>query len=465
MKKSGRFFLVTIVTILSVIANCLPIVPISFVYADIDCLKLSPNASYEDRTFCQNQVTRLEDELKALNAELEKQKSQSGTLAGDIKILTTKIAAKTAEIKSKNLKISQLSDSIIEKKSAILSLSQKIENQKESLAQLIRKTNEMDMKGVSSFLLSASTMSDFYSDVSRFDTLKTKVKESVDTINTIKGVTEQKKFELEKEQDKTEDEKQNLVQIQKNIQQDQTSQKQLLAISKNKEAQYQKVIAEQQAKVAQIKSRLFQLAGGSQAIRFDLALQYANEAYEKTGVDPAFLLAELTQESNLGANVGRCYISDTTSGSGVNINSGKTYPNVMKASRDIPPFLEITSKLGFDPLKTAVSCPIPGVAGYGGAMGPAQFIPSTWKLFEKRLQADLGHYPNPWFAEDAFMASAMYLSDLGGSGKSASAQLRASCKYYGSGGSTCSYGRSVQKLKVSIQADINYLNEYGVSRR
>jgi membrane-bound lytic murein transglycosylase B len=98
-------------------------------------------------------------------------------------------------------------------------------------------------------------------------------------------------------------------------------------------------------------------------------------------------------------------------------------------------------------------------------MGPAQFIPSTWNLFADRLQADLGHFANPWNPEDAFMASATYLSDLGAVGTSYSAQIRAACKYYGTGGSTCAYGRNVMTLKASIQSDIDYLNDYGISRR
>jgi membrane-bound lytic murein transglycosylase B len=109
-----------------------------------------------------------------------------------------------------------------------------------------------------------------------------------------------------------------------------------------------------------------------------------------------------------------------------------------------------------DPLKTVVSCPIAGAGGYGGAMGPAQFIASTWKLFEDRLKADLGHDANPWNAEDAFLASAMYLGDLGASSATYSSEIRAACKYYGSGGSSCSYGKSVMKLKENIQSDIDY---------
>jgi hypothetical protein len=77
----------------------------------------------------------------------------------------------------------------------------------------------------------------------------------------------------------------------------------------------------------------------------------------------------------------------------------------------------------------------------------------------------LGHFPNPWNAEDAFTASAMYLGDLGASTGTYSGEIKAACKYYGSGGTSCSYGTSVMKLKSSIQSDIDYLNEYGVSRR
>ena len=132
----------------------------------------------------------------------------------------------------------------------------------------------------------------------------------------------------------------------------------------------------------------------------------------------------------------------------------------MKPTRDVQPFLAITAALGINAFQTPVSCPIAGVAGYGGAMGPAQFIASTWQLFATRLQVALGHFANPWAPEDAFMASSMYLTDLGAIGSSASAQNAAACKYYGSGGTSCYYGTSVQALRTSIQANIDLLNNH-----
>ena len=148
----------------------------------------------------------------------------------------------------------------------------------------------------------------------------------------------------------------------------------------------------------------------------------------------------------------------STTGAGVGKNTGTPFANVKKPSRDVAPFLEITNALGLNAFQTAVSCPIAGVVGYGGAMGPAQFIPSTWKIFETRLQNALGHFANPWSPKDAFMASGMYLADIGAVGDSASAQSKAACRYYGSGGATCSYGNSVLNLKVKIQANIDLLS-------
>jgi membrane-bound lytic murein transglycosylase B len=451
--------------VLSLTFGSIAFLPARPVFAVVDCLTISANASADQKAYCQNQINELEAQLKVLNDQLAKQKGQSGTLQGDINVLNAKIKAKQTEITSKTLKLSQLNRSITEQQKAIVTLTDKINREKDALAKLLRKTNEMDSVTLTSFLVSSKSLSHFYSDVSRYDALKSEIKSSVDTISQIKGVTIQKKAQLEKEQDATIDEKASLEVIKKTIEKDQSTQKTLLSISKNKEAEYQKVIAAQQAKVAQIKARLFNLAGGAQAIRFDIALQYAEMAAAKTGVDPAFVLAILTQESSLGKNVGQCYLTDTVKGSGVGANTGRAFVNVMKPDRDVQPFIEITTRLGFDWQKTLISCPIAGVAGYGGAMGPAQFIASTWKMFETRLRNTLGREANPWNAEDAFLASAMYLTDLGAKGASTANQLRAACSYYGTRGATCAYGRSVQTLKNAIQADIDYLKEYGVSRR
>jgi len=57
------------------------------------------------------------------------------------------------------------------------------------------------------------------------------------------------------------------------------------------------------------------------------------------------------------------------------------------------------------------------------------------------------------------LASATYLTDLGAVGNSASAQHKAACRYYGTGGATCSYSNSVMRHKLTIQANIDLLQD------
>lgn len=423
-----------------------------------DCLTLTTASNQSDKDYCRTELTQIESQLADLLAKQKEQQKQTGTLKGDVDYLTSQINTLKTKIKARALAIAQLKVNITEKVSRIKSLTSKIDREHESLAQLLRNTNDFDNENLVHLILSDDSVSQFYSDLESYDSIKKAIKASVDVINGVKTETEVQKKDLEKKQNAETDAKAELESAQKTVAKSEADKKQLLAISKNKEIEYQKLAAEKKARADKIRSALFALAGISTKIEFGTALRYANEVRDQTSIDPAFLLAILTQESNLGSNVGQCYLSDIMTGSGVGKNTGINFSNVMKPTRDVEPFMEITNALGFNAFNTAVSCPIAGVAGWGGAMGPAQFIPSTWKLFADRLKSALGHYANPWSPEDAFMASGMYLTDLGSRGTSVSAQNKAACRYYGSGGSSCSYSRSVQKLKSTIQSNIDLLS-------
>ena len=427
-------------------------------YAVFDCLTLNNSSSQTDKDFCKNELIQIEAQLADLLNKQKEQQKQTGTLKGDVDYLTSQINALKTKIKARALKIAQLKVDIKDKVTQIETLSEKINREHESLAQLLRNTNDFDNQDFIYLMFSDESLSAFYSDLESYNSIKQAIKTSVDIINGVKAQTEVAKSGLEKQQNAETDAKAELESTRKQVAKSEADKKQLLTISKNKEAEYQKLAAQKKIQADKIRSALFSLAGISQKIEFGTALQYANEAKSKFGIDSAFLLAVLTQESNLGANVGQCYLTNPDTGAGVGKNTGTVFTNVMKPTRDVVPFLEITNALSLNAFQTAVSCPIAGVAGWGGAMGPAQFIPSTWKLFENRLENILGYFANPWSPRDAFMASAMYLTDLGAVGTSTSAQNKAACKYYGSGGSTCSYSRNVMKYKSTIQSNIDLLS-------
>lgn len=426
--------------------------------AAFDCLKLTSDSAQTDKDYCKNELAQIEAQLAELIQKQKEQQKTTGTLKGDVDYLTSQINALKTKVKARALAIAQIKVNITEKTNKIGSLSSKIDREHAALAKLLRNTNEFDQANIMHLVLSDQSVSDFYSNVEAYSAIKQGVEDSLGIVRAVKKETEVAKAELEIKHNAETDAKAELESAQATVAKSEAEKKNLLAISKNQEAAYQKLAAEKKARADKIRAALFPLAGGiSTKIDFGTALKYAREAQAKTGIEPAFLLAILTQESNLGANVGQCYLTDPTTGAGKGKNTGTPFINVMKPTRDVAPFLEITAALRLDPYTTPVSCPIAGVAGYGGAMGPAQFIPSTWKMFAGRLQTALGRYASPWLPEDAFMASSMYLTDLGAVGTSASAQQIAACKYYGSGGASCGYSTSVMRLKASIQANIDLL--------
>ncbi|HRH26686.1 MAG TPA: lytic murein transglycosylase [Parcubacteria group bacterium] len=431
---------------------------------------LSPSSSFaitqeEQEAIWRAELAQTEADIAKWQSILSSTKANTKSLQEEAALLNAKIKQAQAVIKQRNINIAQLGNQIKDKQKKILTLEQKIEKGHDSLAQLIRKTNEIDEFSLPEVVLGNKDISEFFSDVDDFQSIKRSLAELFEDIRETKTLTEKEKQSLGEAQDKELDTKAAVEAQKKEVEKNEKEKQYLISVNKTQEKTYEQVIADRQKKAAEIKAKLFKLAGGSAAIPFGTALTYAQSASAKTGVSPAFILAILTQESSLGANVGKCYLTDTSTGAGVNTAGTKSFPNVMKSPRDTVPFLEITNRLGFDWKTTVVSCPIAGVAGYGGAMGPAQFIPSTWHIFDDKLKDIFGTDSNPWNPEHAFMASALFLSDLGAKTATFSAESRAACRYYGGGASTCSYSRSVMKLKDSIQADIDYLNQYGVSRR
>lgn len=441
-----RYFSVSII-ILSIILGG-SILPLAYVNADV-----ALDNAQADRARLQSELSGLEQEIAQKQKELDGQKGQSVSLSRDIAILVTQIKKSKLDIQAKNLVIKKLGGEITEKNKHIQNLTTKIDTEKESLAQLIRKNREIDEKSLLSFIISQETISDTYGDINTFASLKEGIIKSVGEIRGIKVETESEKKILQKKKDQETDVKVQLETTKKQVETNESQKQQLLSISKNKEKEYQKVLADKARRRSEILAMLFNLRDAS-AIPFGRALEYATSASKVSGVTPAFILAIITQESNLGTDQGSCYVTNMATGAGISSKSNRTFPNVMKPTRDVGPFTEITLALGRDPARTLVSCPIAsaGASSWGGAMGPAQFIPSTWKGMAKKVAAALGvKAADPWNAPDAFMASALFLKELGGIGDSYSAQIKAACRYYGSGGTTCAYGRQVMAKMTNIQ--------------
>jgi membrane-bound lytic murein transglycosylase B len=434
-------------------------------------LGIEPGVATAQSSACTDSIAgktqaQLQADLDACNKEiaewtdvLNNTKKQSASYQRDVAALTAKINAAQANIKSKNIAISNLSKNIAEKQATIVVLDSKLERGRQSLAELLRKTHALDSYTLAEAMLSDKALSDFFIDANTYAATEKSLQDVFDELKGTKSATEEAKAELNKQKQAEEAAKAEIDAKKKQVESDQRQKQQLLADSKSKEKSYAQTLAERQAKAAQIRSALFGLRD-SAAIPFGTALQYAQAASAKTGVRPALILGILQQESNLGQNVGSCVITNLTSGETKNVNSGKIYAKGIHPTRDLPLLQDLLPAIGRDPLTTKVSCPLS--IGYGGAMGPAQFIPSTWNIMRSKVASATGKAnPDPWNPADAIMAMALFLKDLGASSGTYTAERTAACRYYG-GGSSCTtttsaYGNQVMSKATAIQANIDIL--------
>ena len=425
------------------------------------------HAFAQTRAELESNLADLEAQIKALTNSITATKQQGASLKNDISVLAKKIEQSKLKIKAQDAAIARLTQNISEKDRTLNLLNEKMGREKDSLAQIMRKTRYLDQYSLLDFGLQSDSLSTFFSDADSFSALNRALNQSFKNIRATEDDINQVKTQLEDSKDEETQKKLAQQAVKKQVEQNQKEKNNLLTITKNQETQYKKVLADREKEAAQIRARLFDLRDVA-AISFGQAYDFSLTASKTTGVRPALILAILMQESSLGINVGACYLQNSQTGEGISIKTGAVKPRTMNPTRDVPVFNTILTSLGRDVNKTPVSCWIPAYSGgspsgWGGAMGPSQFIPSTWQLFKSRIQSITGSaVANPWNPSHAITATALYLADLGAVSGNEVAERNAACKYY-SGRSCASssagagYGNSVMKKLYSMQADIDKL--------
>ncbi|MEK7643620.1 MAG: lytic murein transglycosylase [Patescibacteria group bacterium] len=372
----------------------------------------------ERRTKLMRELEALESEIGNYQNLIGQKQGEAATLERDITVLNSKIKQTKLQIRSLDVTLETLQDKIIEKEGAISGITAKVGREKRSLAELLRTYQAYDDVSVIELLLSYEHISDFLQDIDAVNAVQQSLQGSFEELRSVKKLEEEARDELQERHQ----EQGQLRVVQdlekKRLEGTEKEQKTLLKVTKGKESEYQKVVKEKKKDAASIRSELF-LLQGSPSIKFEEAMAYADRASAKTGVRAAFILGVVAQESELGKNIGQCNLPDDP--------PKYRWQAIMKPTRDIEPYKRITSELGLDPEKMPLSCPMS--VGWGGAMGPAQFIPSTWEGYKSRIATATNHNPpNPWSAEDAFMAAGLYLGDIGANTRAG--EHTAAAKYF-----------------------------------
>ena len=438
-----------------------PILVLGFFVARPDVFaQVDPSLVSEQRAKLEAELADYEKQIAEYQNLIVEQQKQGDSLKRDSDILKAQISKAKLAIKARTLTINKLIREINEKSKNINILGGEIDDAKASLSQFLRQIRENDDLSTVELALVYQDLSQFFGELESLNKVQESLHESYNKINDLKTSEERAKTEYE-DQKKEELELKAIRELErKNLEKNEADMQKLLQDTKGKETEYQKLQKNVQKTAANIRSQLF-LLSGSPSISFEKALRFANFAETVTGVRPAFLLGIITQETELGKNIGQSLLTNNPNkGDGVGKNTGTFFKGVMKPTRDVDPFISITAELGLDSKLMPVSCP--QASGYGGAMGPAQFIPSTWVLYAKKIANLTGHNPpSPWDPQDAFLASALLLKDNGGSGGTYNAEWTAAMKYFAGGNWSKKayrfYGDNVMAIAAKYQDQIDLL--------
>jgi peptidoglycan hydrolase CwlO-like protein len=394
------------IVILSIIFAVFFISKIPVAFAAVDCAKYKNTCPSEalisqiekscDRDIlnsiypaCEREKQNAQNRIIQLSAQKTQIENKEGNIQWYLSNLNYDLRNINAEIVNANISISKI-DSEIKRANKILAV------KKAALSATIKEVYELNQTSYVEMLLSFGTLSKFSDKLIEIGAVQKEITGSLKDISQIKQKLAQKKQEQYKYK-----QVQNLSR--QSLAAKQNQQEYLLSQLKSAKTPIEQEMAtltselrELKASMSRIQDYLSMWLIGSKPTWAQIfsAVQNASSSYPQ--VRTSLLLGVLSSESGYGTGLG-------VAGKYKEYCQGNELDNLLK----------ICGKYGYDPAKVPMSSAC--------ALGPAQFIPSTWLGY--------GDGGNPWNLNDALRGMAHYLTALGAATKEETALIRYNCGY------------------------------------
>ncbi|MEF3692153.1 MAG: lytic murein transglycosylase [Candidatus Moraniibacteriota bacterium] len=381
--KNKRIFLFLIVFLLGALNLNRVDFSLNKVWAN-DCDVLSG----EEKDKCEEEKDDIEDEIDKLEKKIDKTEAEKAKLDGLLRKVQGAVYTTEQAIAKTEKQIQETEKNIKNKEKYLKDLEESMERKKEALKIMMQNSyydaDQPLLFGFFDRLNFLETVIDLDNNLR----IKEEVIVLMDEIKKDKESVENETIELSL----TIEEKEELLNIKES--QKKALEREAYGIAEEVEEKADS-IESLRSKLSETKNDLNKLLGKTydtddikDAIKF---------ASKQTGVRKGFLFGMLSIESRLGASVGGC-----------------TYKQSRMSGTRAEIFKDICEELDYNYKKQKVSCPPSSYKGTGGAMGAAQFMPDTWKAYEKKIANATGHNPpDPWNLVDGVMAMALKLENDG----------------------------------------------------
>lgn len=416
-----------------------------------------------------DQIADLNRRIQELEAEREQYQRQaqeagtrSRTLQNEVARFNAEINQISAQIRSLEANIERTDLEISDTETDIAEAERTLDVHRDALGRYLQAFSEFDTDSLVTILLQNMRLSDFFDHLNNLTRTQEQLQATISSIQQLRTDLDTEKESLQEHQASLE-QLRGLHEVdQRSLSSKKREKDVLLYETKGQEAKFQELVQQSTSNIERLREQIYYLQKAG--ISVEDAAAAAKLAAVGAGIRPAFLLALLEVESRLGQNVGsgnwqddmvQCYIRLGT----------VYYPHrrahyLGRAETEKNAFLKITSRLGLDPDSVKVSKE--PTYGCGGAMGPAQFIPSTWLSYEAEVARLTGHNPpSPWNTVDAFTAAAIKLARGGATTR---AGEEGAARAYVGGSTTCgvgnpshictSYSRTVLQKAAAIEGNL-----------
>jgi len=351
----------------------------------------------EQQQDLKNKIQNLRNQIEQYQQEIYSKGQQEETLQGDVAGLEKQIAKIELQIQETQLVIQNLNIEISGKEAEIGAMQKKVDAKRGILVQLMQELYERGETTPVEMALGSETFSDYFSQADSLESFEERAREIYDQFVDLRDALKMERDDLVAKKEEqmglraVQNDQQNVLDLRKE------SKNSLLGRTRNEK----QALADQMGK---LQEQLAALQSLGEPINIDEAINAARYASGLTGVAPEFLMGVLRVESGLGTNVG----------------GGRYKSDMNPAQWDT--FEKICRELKIDPGKTPVSRRAcynseskDGCGGWGGAMGPAQFMPSTWMGYKGKVEKLTGFVPaNPWMIKDSLVAMGLKLAAVDG---------------------------------------------------
>ncbi len=383
------------------------------------------------------EIKQVQEKIDSYAAEVKAQQKKAKTLNGELNIYKNNIYKNELEVEETKLKIKETELEAKETQKKIQEGEKRIEKNREILKNSVKFLYMYEQDSMFEVLITKNNISEFFNEIDAMESVKDGIFETIVNLKEEKEGLITKEIDLEDAQVQ----QQELIRVKdqqnERLEELKKQKDELLTFTKGEEKKFQQVLEENKNILPSLKAKLHDLQSLGNKIKFEDAFSAAKYVGSVTGVRPAYLLGILKVESDLGVNTGsgnwnddmyQCYLR-------ISKNYAKTAERkkyyIKRAEDEKGAYMSIVNRLNIDPDSVKVSRE-PSY-GCGGAMGAAQFIPTTWLAYEERISSFTGHYPaNPWDLTDAIAAMAIKVSDVSGvTSKNYDAEYDAAGRYLG----------------------------------